>query len=127
MDAEIIAVGSELLTPHHTDTNSLFLTDKLNQVGIEVRLKTIVGDDRERLASVFRAALGRSKLIILTGGLGRDVFDFNAIAESVKGNNRDVIADFNRSQHDRIDLTDIDAKTGVAGNNERVRRYLSCS
>ena len=77
MDAEIIAVGSELLTPHHTDTNSLFLTDKLNQVGIEVRLKTIVGDDRERLASVFRAALGRSKLIILTGGLGPTEDDLN--------------------------------------------------
>ena len=77
MDAEIIAVGSELLTPLHTDTNSLFLTDKLNQVGIEVRLKTIVGDDRERLASVFRAALGRSKLIILTGGLGPTEDDLN--------------------------------------------------
>ncbi len=77
MDAEIIAVGSELLTPLHTDTNSLFLTDKLNQAGTEVRLKTIVGDDRERLAAVFQAALGRSKLIILTGGLGPTEDDLN--------------------------------------------------
>ena len=60
MDAEIIAVGSELLTPDHTDSNSLFLTRRLNENGIEVRLKTIVGDDRERLDAVFRAALKRS-------------------------------------------------------------------
>ncbi|MCZ6904862.1 MAG: molybdopterin-binding protein, partial [Acidobacteria bacterium] len=59
MDAEIIAVGSELLTPLRLDTNSLFLTEKLNSLGIEVRLKTIVGDDRRRLAEVLRAALGR--------------------------------------------------------------------
>ena len=47
MDAEIIAVGSELLTPLHTDTNSLFLTEKLNSLGILVRFKTIVGDSTE--------------------------------------------------------------------------------
>ena len=70
MDAEIIAVGSELLTPLRLDTNSLFLTEKLNSLGIEVRLKTIVGDDRRRLAEVLRAALGRSAIIIVTGGLG---------------------------------------------------------
>jgi nicotinamide-nucleotide amidase len=70
MDAEIIAVGSELLTPFRSDTNSLYLTDKLNGLGIEVQIKTVVGDDRERLADAFRTALSRSKLIILTGGLG---------------------------------------------------------
>ena len=70
MDAEIIAVGSELLTPHRLDTNSLFLTEKLNALGIELRLKTIVGDDRGRLAELLRAALGRSAIIIATGGLG---------------------------------------------------------
>jgi nicotinamide-nucleotide amidase len=77
MDAEIIAVGSELLTPFRQDTNSLLLTDKLNALGIEVRLKTIVGDDRERLASLFRDALGRSQLVILTGGLGPTEDDVN--------------------------------------------------
>ena len=61
MDAEIIAVGSELLTPFRQDTNSLYLTSKLNTLGIEVRFKTIVGDDRERLATVFRTARDRSK------------------------------------------------------------------
>ncbi|MFB3920317.1 MAG: competence/damage-inducible protein A [Terriglobia bacterium] len=77
MDAEIIAVGSELLTPLRQDTNSLYLTDKLNSLGIEVRLKTIVGDDGERLAAVFRTALGRSQLIILIGGLGPTEDDVN--------------------------------------------------
>ncbi len=77
MDAEIIAVGSELLTPDRVDTNSLYLTEKLNALGVEVRLKTIVGDDRGRLADVLRAALGRSGLIILTGGLGPTEDDVN--------------------------------------------------
>ncbi len=70
MDAEIIAVGSELLTPQHIDTNSLYLTEKLNNLGILVRFKTIVGDATEDLTSVFRTALERSTLIVLTGGLG---------------------------------------------------------
>ncbi len=77
MDAEIIAVGSELLTPFRLDTNSLYLTEKLNSLGIEVRLKTVVGDDRDRLASVFNAALNRSGIIILIGGLGPTEDDVN--------------------------------------------------
>jgi nicotinamide-nucleotide amidase len=77
MDAEIIAVGSELLTPDRVDTNSLFLTGKLNSLGIEVRFKTVVGDDRGRLTAVLRAALGRSGLIILSGGLGPTEDDIN--------------------------------------------------
>jgi len=70
MIAEIIAVGSELLTPTKTDTNSLWLTEKLNDIGIEVKLKTIVGDDRERLEETMRDALRRSDIVIATGGLG---------------------------------------------------------
>jgi nicotinamide-nucleotide amidase len=77
MDAEIIAVGSELLTPNRQETNSLYLTQKLNALGIEVRFKTIVGDNAEHLAQVFRAALGRSRLIFLTGGLGPTEDDLN--------------------------------------------------
>lgn len=77
MDAEIIAVGSELLTPLHLDTNSLYLTEKLNTLGIEVRFKTVVGDRREDLGAAFRSALGRSQLIILTGGLGPTEDDIN--------------------------------------------------
>src|ERR1700754_4530409 len=68
--AEIIAVGSELLTPFRTDTNSLWLTDKLNGVGVEVKLKTIVGDDDSRLEETIRDALKRSSVVVLTGGLG---------------------------------------------------------
>ena len=70
MDAEIIAVGSELLTPQHTDTNSLYLTERLNQLGILVRFKSVVGDSKEDLEATLRAAMARSPLIVLTGGLG---------------------------------------------------------
>jgi nicotinamide-nucleotide amidase len=70
MKAEIIAVGSELLTPDRLDTNSLFLTEELNGIGIEVVRKTIVGDNRDLLAEAFRDALNRVPLIIASGGLG---------------------------------------------------------
>ena len=70
LSAEIIAVGSELLTPTKTDTNSLWLTEKLNEIGIEVKLKTIVGDDRARLEETIKDALRRSDIVISTGGLG---------------------------------------------------------
>lgn len=68
--AEIIAVGSELLTPTKQDTNSLWLTEKLNGIGIEVKLKTIVGDDALRLEETIRDAFKRSDVVITTGGLG---------------------------------------------------------
>ena len=70
MKAEIIAVGSELLTPDHIDTNSLFITQKLNELGFEVHLKTVVGDNQDAIAGVLHSALGRSHLIIFSGGLG---------------------------------------------------------
>lgn len=70
MNAEIIAIGSELLTPHRTDTNSLFLTDQLNKLGVDVVYKTIVGDHRERLTATLSLALGRSDVVLTIGGLG---------------------------------------------------------
>jgi nicotinamide-nucleotide amidase len=70
MKAEIIAVGSELLTPDRLDTNSLFLTEELNKLGIEVVRKTIVGDNRDLLSEAFRDALDRVPLVIASGGLG---------------------------------------------------------
>jgi nicotinamide-nucleotide amidase len=70
MNAEIIAVGSELLTPERLDTNSLFLTGELNSLGIEVVAKMVVGDHVARLAEAVRGALARSEIVILTGGLG---------------------------------------------------------
>jgi nicotinamide-nucleotide amidase len=70
MRACIIAVGSELLTPYRIDTNSLTITERVNAVGFDVRLKAIVGDDVGELADVFGRALGWADLIVLTGGLG---------------------------------------------------------
>jgi nicotinamide-nucleotide amidase len=70
MKAEIIAVGSELLTPDRMDTNSLYLTAELNAIGVEVLRKTVVGDRRELLSEAFRDALNRVPLIIACGGLG---------------------------------------------------------
>src|SRR5579872_5141081 len=70
MNAEIIAVGSELLTPARVDTNSLYLTEQLNNLGVEVVTKYVVGDDRERLASTIRLAASNSEIVILSGGLG---------------------------------------------------------
>jgi len=70
LSAEIIAIGSELLAPDRTDTNSLWLTEKLNRLGIEVKLKTIVGDDDARLEEAIKDAVRRSKVVITTGGLG---------------------------------------------------------
>jgi nicotinamide-nucleotide amidase len=68
--AEIIAIGSELLTPERSDTNSLWFTEKLNAIGVEVKLKTIVGDDELRLEETIRDAVKRSDIVITTGGLG---------------------------------------------------------
>ena len=68
--AEIIAVGSELLTPHRIDTNSLWLTGRLNDLGVEVRAKAIAGDEHDDLAAIVAAAVSRADLVITTGGLG---------------------------------------------------------
>ncbi len=68
--AEIIAVGSELLTPYRLDTNSLFLTGELNEIGMAVIRKNIVPDDRAALREAFRQALERADLVVATGGLG---------------------------------------------------------
>jgi nicotinamide-nucleotide amidase len=70
VNAEIIAIGSELLTPFRQDTNSLYLTERLNQLGVEVIFKTIVGDDRERLTGAASLAASRAEIVIFMGGLG---------------------------------------------------------
>ena len=70
MNAEIIAIGSELLTPYRQDTNSLFLTERLNELGVEVHFKTVVGDSRGDLVAVARTAIARSDVVIFMGGLG---------------------------------------------------------
>tara|TARA_B100001123_G_C15339884_1_gene1034396 strand:+ start:3772 stop:5091 length:1320 start_codon:yes stop_codon:yes gene_type:complete len=68
--AIIVAVGSELLTPSRTDTNSLFITDELNAIGVDVVSKIIVGDNRKELATVVGEALARADILVVTGGLG---------------------------------------------------------
>lgn len=70
LNAEIIAIGSEMLTPFRLDTNSLWLTERLNAMGVEVKLKTVVGDDEARLEETIRDAMKRSEIVIATGGLG---------------------------------------------------------
>jgi nicotinamide-nucleotide amidase len=70
MKCEIIAVGSEMLTPFRQDSNSLYLTEKLNEIGVAVAFKTIVGDRRKDIVSAIRTALGRVDIVLLMGGLG---------------------------------------------------------
>jgi nicotinamide-nucleotide amidase len=86
MNAEIIAVGSEMLTPQRVDTNSLWLTDKLNDLGVEITQKTVIGDDRGRLAAAVSAALDRVPLLLITGGLGPTADDITreAVAQALR-------------------------------------------
>jgi nicotinamide-nucleotide amidase len=85
VNAEIIAIGSELLTPFRQDTNSLYLTEKLNEMGVEVIFKTIVGDHRERLTEAAHLALLRADIAIFMGGLGptEDDLTREAVAEAL--------------------------------------------
>lgn len=70
MNAEIVAVGSEMLTPERVDTNSLYLTGELNNLGVEVVTKHVIGDHLERLRDAVRHAIARSEILIISGGLG---------------------------------------------------------
>ena len=90
MIAEIIAVGSEMLTPHRQDTNSLFLTAGLNDLGVEVGFKTIVGDNPHHLIEAIHNALRRADILILSGGLGptEDDLTRECVAEALNLNLR---------------------------------------
>ena len=70
MKAEIIAVGTEILTGQILNTNAQFLSEKLAEIGVDVYIQTAVGDNEARLLSVLEIARERSDLVILTGGLG---------------------------------------------------------
>jgi len=85
MKSEIIAVGSEMLTPFRQDTNSLHLTEKLNELGVSVAFKSIVGDRKKDLVNAIRNALGRTDIVILMGGLGptEDDLTREALAETL--------------------------------------------
>ena len=85
MNAEIIAVGSEMLTPHRLDTNSLYLTEQLNLLGVDVIFKSIVGDNLRRLVAAAQHALFRSDIVVFSGGLGptEDDLTREAVAEAL--------------------------------------------
>jgi nicotinamide-nucleotide amidase len=85
MKSEIIAVGSEMLTPFRQDTNSLYLTEKLNELGVTVAFKTIVGDRRKDLVNAITSALGRADIVAIMGGLGptEDDLTREAVAETL--------------------------------------------
>jgi nicotinamide-nucleotide amidase len=85
VNAEIIAVGSEMLTPYRMDTNSLYLTDQLNQLGVDLIFKSIVGDNLRRLVGAAQHALFRSDIVIFSGGLGptEDDLTREAVAEAL--------------------------------------------
>ena len=85
MLAEIIAAGSEMLTPFRQDTNSLYLTAELNALGVTVAFKTIVGDSLEHLTGAIRNALHRADIVLLSGGLGptEDDLTREAVAASL--------------------------------------------
>ncbi|TKB66528.1 MAG: competence/damage-inducible protein A [Nitrospira sp.] len=75
IDAEIIAIGSELLVGGRSDSNSLFLADELGKIGIAVRFKSVVGDERQDIVTAIHTAVKRAHVIIMTGGLGPTVDD----------------------------------------------------
>jgi nicotinamide-nucleotide amidase len=83
--AEIIAVGSEMLTPFRQDTNSLYLTEKLNTLGMEVAFKTIVGDNLKDIVRVAKTALSRADILLFSGGLGptEDDLTREAVAQTL--------------------------------------------
>jgi competence/damage-inducible protein CinA-like protein len=85
VNAEIVAIGSELLTPFRQDTNSLYLTEKLNELGVEVVFKTISGDNRTHLTNVAEIALSRADIVIFMGGLGptEDDLTREAVADAL--------------------------------------------
>jgi len=85
VNAEIIAVGSEMLTPHRIDTNSLYLTEQLNLLGIDVVFKSIVGDNLRHLVAAAQHGLFRSDILVFSGGLGptEDDLTREAVAEAL--------------------------------------------
>ena len=116
MNAEIIAVGSEMLTPERIDTNSLLSHRELNALGVEVVTKCVVGDDRDRLADAVRRALSRSEIVIVSGGLGptEDDVTREAVAQAL---DRKLV--FHADIADAIEQRFINAKRKMAEVNKR--------
>src|ERR1700679_1154463 len=116
MKCEIIAVGSELLTPFRQHTNPLYLTEKLNEIAVAVAFKTIVGDRRRDLVNAVRTALGRTDLVAVMGGLGptEDDLSREAVAEalgvSIRRDPQLVVALAARFAQRRMVMTDNNLK-----------------
>ncbi|HEX4021246.1 MAG TPA: competence/damage-inducible protein A [Acidobacteriaceae bacterium] len=116
MLSEIIAVGSELLTPYRQDTNSLFLTEQLNSLGVSVIFKTIVGDRRQHLVQAVKQALGRTDIVIVIGGLGPTEDDLtresvgSALGVRVKRDTEFLTTLYKRFAERRITMPENNAK-----------------
>ncbi len=118
MIAEIIAIGSEMLTPHRQDSNSLFLTSRLNDLGISVAFKTVVGDNRNHLTAVARAAISRADIVIFMGGLGPTQDDLtresvaDALGIPLKRDHAIVTELYKRFAERRIQMPENNAQQG---------------
>ncbi|HWB32223.1 MAG TPA: competence/damage-inducible protein A [Acidobacteriaceae bacterium] len=116
MIAEIIAAGSEMLTPFRQDTNSLYLTARLNELGVQVAFKTIVGDNLEHLTGATRTALSRADVVIFSGGLGPTEDDLTreavagALGLRLRRNNDVLAAMYKRFAARRMAMPDNNAK-----------------
>jgi nicotinamide-nucleotide amidase len=114
--AEIIAIGSEMLTPYRQDSNSLFLTGRLNELGISVAFKTVVGDNGEHLTEVARAAIRRADIAIFMGGLGPTQDDLTresvaaALEISLKRDHAIVTALYKRFAERRVQMPENNAQ-----------------
>src|SRR3989338_11139214 len=78
MKAEIISIGTEILLGHIVNTNAAYLSERLAESGIDVYYHTTVGDNHPRLIHAMKQALGRSDIVITSGGLGPTVHDITA-------------------------------------------------
>ena len=101
MKAEIIAVGTEILTGQIVNTNAQFLSEKLAEIGVDVYFQTAVGDNEARLLSLLEIAQNRSSLVILTGGLGptEDDLTKQTLAKFLE---RDLV--FDSEAQEKLDL-----------------------
>src|SRR5437870_13358767 len=99
--AEIIAIGSELLLGGVADTNSLYLAEELLKLGIQVRYKTVVGDDTKDIEAALQHAVGRADAVVTTGGLGPTQDDLTRMAAARMTGRRPVLHD---ETHQRLTL-----------------------
>ena len=129
MKSEIIAVGSEMLTPFRQDTNSLYLTEKLNEIGVSVAFKTIVGDRRKDMVGAIRNALARTDIVIIMGGLGPTEDDLTreavseALSLSLRREAAQVAALHARAQGDFAVSVVVDRGDRLQGIGEEIMKH----